>query len=64
MTIIKGPFSKKKLLPSLKIKNNLIAVEIHVDSCGNSGQSETPQNKTVLGVRGGSLVARGKRSVF
>src|SRR5699024_7565345 len=36
------------------------AQEIHGDSCGNSGLSETPQN----GVRGGSRVTRGKRSVF
>jgi len=42
------------------IVNAIPAVEIHGDSCGNSGQSETPQNE----VRGGSRVTRGKRSVF
>jgi hypothetical protein len=45
----KWDFQQKNTLPSLKVKNNPLAVEIHVDSCGNSGQSETPQNKTVIG---------------
>ncbi|UZD14851.1 hypothetical protein OLD84_04050 [Virgibacillus natechei] len=44
----------------MKLKSIFPAKEIHGDSCGNSGQSETPQN----GVRGGSRVTRGKRSVF
>ncbi|UOR11243.1 hypothetical protein MUO15_16825 [Halobacillus amylolyticus] len=38
----------------------MLAVEIQEDSCGNSDQSEIPQERNVSDVRGGSLVARGK----
>src|SRR5690625_1150250 len=50
----------KLVLLQLMVVNAILAEEIHGDSCGNSGQSETPQNE----VQGGSRVTRGKRSVF